>query len=142
MRAPRAATAPAMHQGRTGPASGGARTSNFAPDMLRSFSRHARPTAGTTVMVLGVLAALALHAPARDAASCAVVTPAAVSPAATPPAVSVAAAPAHIVRDSSGGEVELGGTCSTAQLPPLALVAAALAMLAVPRCRQGGLTEL
>jgi hypothetical protein len=91
--------------------------------------------AGTTLLALGVLAALALHDDPARATSCPL-------PAAAPQTVAAPTIGAALERQVSPGEVERDAGCGSASLPPAALVAAALAMLAVPRCRQGGPSEL
>ena len=97
--------------------------------MSFSISRHARPYLGTTFVVGAVAGALARHAPPRAADACR--------------AAAARSAPtvAH-GRTSSSGEVARDDRCADPQLPPLAIAAAALAMLAVPRARQGGVMEL
>ena len=101
--------------------------------MSFSFARHARPTLGTTFGVAAVAAALALHAPPRAAASC--------DARAVATAPRAATSGAHL-RTASDGEVSRDGRCADAPLSPLAFAAAALAMLAVPRARQGCAMEL
>ena len=99
--------------------------------------RHVRPHVGTTLLVGAAVAALALHAPPeRAVASCD-------APLAAPRSV-VDRAPgaAPHIRTASGGEVTRAGSCDDATFPPLALLAAAVAMLAVPRARQGTPMEL
>ena len=108
--------------------------------MSFQLTRYLRPHVGTGLLVGAVVAALALLAPAEHGGSCP-------APEGAPRATSSATSPTaertvpH-VRTASGGEVARGRACSESAFPPLALLAAAAAMLAVPRARQGAMMEL